>query len=165
MDTATSRNNCSSDTTLTQKPETLKKLKFAQANLGRGYAAQKEIIREALHQELNLLMIQEPVGALAYVNIKYRVIQKLNHDVQKPVKSAVFVVDGSLQVIEYPDLVEENIVAFKINIEDRIIGIINVYLKKEVDIEEDLSKINRIMDALNTPDIILGRNINAKSPW
>lgn len=150
MDTATSRNNCSSDTTLTQKPETLKKLKFAQANLGRGYPAQKGIIREALHQELNLLMIQEPyVGALAHVNIKYRVIQKLTHDVQKPVKSAVFVVDGSLQVIEYPDLVEENIVAFKINIEDRIIGIINVYLKKEVE-------VNRIMDALNTPDIVLG---------
>lgn len=85
MDTATSRNNCSSDTTLTQKPETLKKLKFAQADLGRGYAAQKKIIREALHKELNLLMIQEPyVGALAHVNIKYRVIQKLTHDVQKP---------------------------------------------------------------------------------
>ncbi|CAH2225554.1 jg21327 [Pararge aegeria aegeria] len=112
------------------------------------------------------MLIQEPyVGALAHVSSRHRVVQKITQNSDKPVKSAVFVIDRDILVTENPDLISENIVACKVKIQNRIIGIVSIYLQQEQDIEEDLALVGRAIDGLNTAEVVIGGDINAKSPW
>ncbi|CAK1596680.1 unnamed protein product [Parnassius mnemosyne] len=89
----------------------------------------------------------------------------MSSDVQRPVKAAVIVVDPTVQFFINPVTITNNIVACKFKIKSLNIVIINVYLEEGQQIEDDLCKISNYASILNEDHIILGGDINAKSPW
>ncbi|XP_052740751.1 uncharacterized protein LOC128198597 [Bicyclus anynana] len=126
----------------------------------------QECITEAINQKVSVLLLQEPyVGSKAHVSSSHRVIQMQTNDREKPVKSAVLVIDRSVAIIEDPELIDENIVAVIVKIESMNLGIINVYLQEERDIAEDLTKIAGRLRKMNTDTVIVAGDFNAKSPW
>ncbi|CAK1604661.1 unnamed protein product [Parnassius mnemosyne] len=141
-------------------------IKIAQINLGRGQAALQESLQAAEQQGISILMVQEPyVGAKAHITCKYRVIQKDTGNKEKPVKSAVIVVNPNIQYCVNQKIITENIVACRLCINEFSIGVINVYLEEGADIEDDLCNITRFIENLDTEHVILGGDFNAKSPW
>lgn len=105
------------------------------------------------------------MGANAHISSSLRVIQKQTNDANKPVKAAVFVIDRNALITENPGHITENMVGFVIKIGGLQIGIINVYLDKDRDIDEDLLRIDKIIGDMNTDKVLLGGDFNAKSPW
>ncbi|CAK1585042.1 unnamed protein product [Parnassius mnemosyne] len=141
-------------------------IKIAQINLGRGQAALQESLQAAEQQGISILMAQEPyVGAKAHITCKYRVIQKDTGNKEKPVKSAVIVVNPNIQYCVNQKIITENIVACRLCINEFSIGVINVYLEEGADIEDDLCNITRFIENLDTEHVILEGDFNAKSPW
>ncbi|CAK1594228.1 unnamed protein product [Parnassius mnemosyne] len=129
-------------------------------------AASKECLQMAISQRIALLLLQEPyVGAKAHVTCNRHVIQKPTSNRDKPVKSAVIVVDPTYLIIENPEHVSENIVGFIVKIGKFEVGIINVYLEKDGNIEEDTRKITRIVHDMATENVILTGDFNARSLW
>ncbi|CAK1581407.1 unnamed protein product [Parnassius mnemosyne] len=147
-------------------PEDTQTVKIVQVNLGRGMAAYKESLQMAVNQKITLLLLQEPyIGSKGHVTCNRRVIQKVNNIIDKPVKSAVIVVDPTYLIIENPEYISENIVGFIIKVGNHSIGILNVYLEKNGDLDEDIRNIVKIAQNMDTEDIILAGDFNAKSPW
>lgn len=105
------------------------------------------------------------MGANAHISSSLRVIQKQTNDANKPVKAAVFVIDRNALITENSGHITENMVGFVIKIGGLQIGIINVYLEKDRDIDEDLLRIDKIIGDINTDKVLLGGDFNAKSPW
>lgn len=99
-------------------------IKIVQVNL-----AQKECLHEAHLSKGSILLVQEPyVGANAHVTSPLRVIQKATNNINKPVKSAAFIIDKRLKITENPEHISENIVAFVVKLGYMQLGIFNVYL-------------------------------------
>ncbi|CAK1587356.1 unnamed protein product [Parnassius mnemosyne] len=141
-------------------------IKIAQVNLGRRYAALQECLKTAESQGIAIILVQEPyVGAKAHVTCRHRVIQKQTNDTQKPVKSAVIVVDSSVQYTVNPDIITENIDACKFKICNHYVAIINIYMEEAQDVEQDLRIISNYRNILDSENIIIGGDLNAKSPW
>ncbi|CAK1601508.1 unnamed protein product [Parnassius mnemosyne] len=141
-------------------------IKIAQVNLGRGFAALQECLKTAESQGISIILVQEPyVGAKAHVTCRHRVIQKQTNDTQKPVKSAVIVVDSSVQYTVNPDIITENIVACKFKIYNHYVAIINIYMEGAQDVGQDLRIISNYRNILDSENIIIGGDLNAKSPW
>ncbi|KAJ2952397.1 hypothetical protein O0L34_g4684 [Tuta absoluta] len=128
----------------------------------------KECLTEAVTQKYSLLLVQEPyVGSKAHVTIgnHFRVIQRATSDTDKPVRAAIVVIDPNIHFNDNPDLVSEDIVGTTIKIGERQLGLINVYLHGDGDINIDLRKIRDTIQKLKTPDIIIAGDVNAKSFW
>ncbi|CAK1589895.1 unnamed protein product [Parnassius mnemosyne] len=112
--------------------------------------------------------MQEPyVGAKAHLTVgsQYRVIQKISHDLTKPVRSAIVVTDPNIQFIMNPSMLTEDIVGVELRIGNYKIGFVSIYLHEKGNIEEDLSTLKRIVEAMNTEDIVIGGDANASSIW
>ncbi|CAG5027192.1 unnamed protein product [Parnassius apollo] len=129
-------------------------------------AAFKECLHMAIRQRVTLLLLREPyVGAISHVTCNRRVIQKTTSNRDKPLKSAVIVVDPTYLILENPEHVSENIVGFIVKIGKLVVGIINAYLEKDGNIEDDIRKITRILQDMDTENVILTGDFNARSLW
>ncbi|CAK1593607.1 unnamed protein product [Parnassius mnemosyne] len=119
-------------------------------------------------QGVSIVLMQEPyVGAKAHVTLgsNYRVVQKVSHDKNKPVRSAIVVLNPNIQYTVNPDLITEDIVTITIKVDYKKIGIISIYLHEKGNIDEDLAKINQLTRVVDTSDYIIAGDVNAKSVW
>ncbi|CAK1589382.1 unnamed protein product [Parnassius mnemosyne] len=112
--------------------------------------------------------MQEPyVGAKAHLTVgpQYRVIQKVTNDINKPVRSAIVVIDPNINFTINPNLLTEDIVGIVLKIDNHNIGFISIYLHEKGVIEEDLATIKTFVEAMQTEDVIIGGDANASSIW
>lgn len=140
-------------------------MRIMQVNLGRGQTASQECLREALHNNFSILLLQEPyVGKRGFTNMgKYKVIQSCNGN--KPVKSAIVIVSDKLVIAEHPSLCNENITCVTAIWGKYRLGLVSVYLEGTEDIEPYLQHIQRAVEEMRTPHIILAGDVNARSNW
>lgn len=140
-------------------------LSFMQLNLGRGLTASQECLKEALHRNYSILLLQEPyVGKRGFAKMDtHKVIQSFKGS--KPVKSAIVIVNDKLVVAEHPHLCSENIVCVTVILGRYRVGLVSVYLEGTQDIEPYLQQIQRVVEGLHTPNVILAGDVNARSNW
>ncbi|CAK1584821.1 unnamed protein product [Parnassius mnemosyne] len=139
-----------------------------QVNLDRGRVATLECLRAAAMQGYAIILMQEPyVGVKAHLSAgsQYRIIQKVTNDRNKPVRSAIVICDPKIQFTVNPNLLSEDIVGVELKINYSNIGLISMYLHENADLEEDLQTIKNYVANMNTDDIIIGGDSNARSIW
>lgn len=140
-------------------------IKCMQVNLGRGRVASQECLNEALRGGFSVLLLQEPfVGKRGYAKMgSYKIIQAYRND--KPVKSAIVLVNDKLTVAEYPTMCTENITCLTVVLGRHRLGLVSVYLEGTEDIGPYLIHIQRAVEEMRTPEVILAGDVNAKSYW
>lgn len=137
---------------------------FLQANLGRGYAATKECLQDAESAGVGILLLQEPyIGSRGYVKIPHKVIQ--NKQGSEPVKSAVVILDPSLTTVVNPQHVTKNIASVTVSRGKLSICVISVYFEGDHPLEDYLTTLREVISSVNTPNVIIGGDINATSHW
>lgn len=137
-----------------------------QVNLGRGFEATKEAIREAENKGISILLIQEPyIGNKGYLSSNHRVIQNPHSNTTNPVKSAAIILDQQLIVTENTRLHTANIIGFKIILNNLSVAFIGVYLEGETSIDPYLNHIEMVAESLQEANLIVAGDVNAKSVW
>ncbi|CAB3231607.1 unnamed protein product [Arctia plantaginis] len=120
------------------------------ANLGRGFAATKDLLRTASREGISLLLLQEPyVGATKKLEVSGAQVFQGGAG-NEPTKAAVVVLDDRLRASMEPDCAAYNMVGIRIFIEGLCVGAVSVYLEGDSSLDEDLSKLKTIKAALRT---------------
>ena len=113
-----------------------------------------------------MALIQEPyIGSIGEMRShkNARIVQKTTAR-QKPVKAAVIIFGDHLEVIEDPQLVDENIAAVTIKAGNLRIGVVSVYFEGDCEMEPYLNRLRQVCAKL-PQNIIVGGDVNAWSTW
>lgn len=136
-----------------------------QINIGRCAAAFQEVLHVAHTRSIQILMIQEPyTGNTGNIQTSKKCIQK--HPLSnKVVKSAIVIIDKTIQVVEDQRNVTENIVGVRVKYNNQVLGLVSLYLEGDGNLDEDLQTIKSVRNNLDCAKILIGGDINAKSKW
>lgn len=141
-------------------------VKILQCNLGRGMAATQECLKEARSRGYSVLVLQEPyTGRDGILNLPSVEIIQAQMGIDKPVKSAIVILENAFRVTRYPDLSDQNIVCAKIHSSPLNVFIISVYLEKDEDISEYITRLQIILQVSDHSHVIIAGDINARSQW
>lgn len=94
-----------------------------------------------------------------------KVVQSAIGNVDRPVRSAIVITDPELKYVEDSELVTEDVVGVILKISNVKVGIVSVYLHKEVDIGGSLIVVKRIVQVMGVDRMVVGGDVNARSPW
>lgn len=112
-------------------------------------------------------LVQEPyVGAEGVIR-QYsgvRVVQKIQNR-NKPVKAAIIILDGDIEVVENPMLLTENVASVILKTSTWTLGILSIYLEGDQPLEPYLKQIKEILVKIKINSIIIGGDVNAWSTW
>lgn len=143
-------------------------LKIMQYNLGRGRAATNECLREATARGFQILILQEPyVGARGSMSLPTgcRVIQSASGSPGAPVRAAIVILNPGLRYTENINYISEDLLGVIIRAENLDIGIISVYLDKELDLDVYLDRVKRMVQGMGCTRVLVAGDVNAASPW
>ena len=140
-------------------------IKVAQANLGRGFAATKDLVETARRDGCSVLLLQEPyVGSRHRLELgSVRVVQDSSGS--EPPKSAIVLLEGDASLTVDPTMVTKNIVCAVVGFGEIEVAFLGVYLEGDEDIEEDLRFITLSLQKLGAALAVVAGDLNAKSPW
>ncbi|KAJ2946800.1 hypothetical protein O0L34_g12863 [Tuta absoluta] len=127
----------------------------------------QELFMEAQKRKTCFALVQEPyVGDEGEIKItqSMRIIQSAKPRT-KPVKSAIIVFNGEIDIIEDPTLTTENIAVAILKTNVWRIAVISIYFEDSAPIEPYLRQIKAIKEKLNETKIIIGGDANAWSHW
>lgn len=140
-------------------------ISFAQCNLGRGFAATQEFLKECSERRVSVALLQEPyVGASGTFTTSYNSYCMQSHRT-KPVKSAIVVLDPNLSVVAKTSLISENLVCILLCMNNFNLGVASVYWEGTEELKPYLKHLERMITGLGADHIIIGGDCNAKSPW
>ncbi|KAJ2950333.1 hypothetical protein O0L34_g8563 [Tuta absoluta] len=123
----------------------------------------QELFMEAQKRKTCFALVQEPyVGDEGEIKItqSMRIIQSAKPRT-KPVKSAIIVFNGEIDIIEDPTLTTENIAVAILKTNVWRIAVISIYFEDSAPIEPYLRQIKAIKEKLNETKIIIGGDANA----
>lgn len=141
----------------------------AQANLQKKKLATEELLVEAEKRKISFALVQEPyVGAKEELK-QYqgtRVVQKYQNRI-KPVKAAIVVFDGNMEVVEEPALTTENIAVAILKTKVCTLAVVSIYLEDHLPIEPYIEQMENVHKEIKkkTDKIIIGGDGNAWSTW
>lgn len=139
---------------------------MAQANLGRGYAATKEIVAAAEAAGIAILLLQEPyVGSKGHLALGHRVIQYTRPTSSNPVKSAVVVLDPSIKITTNQDLITQNMVCLVASRGTTELGLVCLYWEGSEPIEPYLQLLQQSIPRLGADKVVVAGDVNSHSPW
>lgn len=138
-----------------------------QFNTGRGRASTFESLREASVRKIQVLLLQEPyVGNMGKMSVPAgcRVVQSTG-SLNEPVRSAIVVLDQNIRFIENSKFISRDIVGVIIKIDNLKIGLVSVYLDKDLDLLLYLNCIKSIFRGMGCNRMVVAGDFNASSPW
>ena len=138
---------------------------MAQANLGRGFAATKDMVESAKRGGYSVLLLQEPyVGTRHRLELGgVRVVQDSSGN--EPPKSAIVLLDGNASLTVDQAMVTKNIVGAVVGFGEVKVAFLGAYLEGDKDIEEDLAFLTTSLQTLDATLAVVAGDLNAKSPW
>lgn len=144
-----------------------KKYLILQANLQRMQLATHELIMEGRRRKATLALLQEPyVGGSGEMGASGGVrIYQSRSGGDGVVKASIAVFDDSIDAVLIPDLSSTNVTVVRLSTAAWVILVASVYFEPSQPLEPYLEIIKSICGRTGQFGVLLGGDVNAKSPW
>lgn len=137
------------------------KTKFLQINLQKSRSNTLDILKHIEEKNIDIALIQEPYmyfNRIVNLNTNWIAVYSKNNN-----PKSIIIIKRSLQILCLDYLIEENIVVIKVKDGNREVCIVSIYIPPKDNIEEYISKLERLCNINREDEKIIGGDFNAKS--
>lgn len=115
---------------------------------------------------VSVLLLQEPyIGNTGRLALGHRIIQHSSPTGTKPVKSAIVILDPTIEITVNQEMVTENIVCVVVLFGTTRVGLASLYCEGTDPVENYLLQLQRFIPRLGTGGVTVTGDVNAHSPW
>lgn len=138
-------------------------IKFAQVNLQKSRINTQDFIQVINSNNIDIALIQEPylyLNKFSHLSPDFNIIYQQD---SSKINTAI-IISKRIQTIFIHHLSYSNITVVKVVINQIEYGIISVYFPPKEDIKVEIMRLQNIIDNVGTEKILIGGDINGKSP-